>query len=359
MRGGDTVQIEKTKEQLEKLGVEVDISLELEPDLSAYDLVHLTNVTRIQETYVQMQNAKKQGKKVALSTIFWPMEDFEKQAQIGARKLISNLLSIDNIERVKALARMIKSKESRGRVTKNLVTVGYTKMQRYVVENTDLFLPNSEMEIQKLFETFKIHSDAYVVVPNGIDKDNALKYLNNSDANEFSKFKDAVISVGRIEPRKNQLNLLKALHDSNYTVILVGAVSDNHKNYFAEIQKYLDSNPKVHYFPQIDNDKLYELYKICKVNTLPSWLDTPGLVNLESAAMGCNLAISSRGTTTEYFGDDAFYCEPDDLYSIRSAVDNAFSSPRNKKLREKILSKYTWENAAKQTLIGYKRLLRK
>ena len=25
-------------------------------------------------------------------------------------------------------------------------------------------------------------------------------------------------------------------------------------------------------------------------------------------AMGCNLAISSRGTTTEYFGDDAFYC---------------------------------------------------
>ena len=70
MRGGDTVQIEKTKEQLEKLGVEVDISLELEPDLSAYDLVHLTNVTRIQETYVQMQNAKKQGKKVALSTIF-------------------------------------------------------------------------------------------------------------------------------------------------------------------------------------------------------------------------------------------------------------------------------------------------
>lgn len=75
--------------------------------------------------------------------------------------------------------------------------------------------------------------------------------------------------------------------------------------------------------------------------------------------MGCNLAISSRGTTTEYFGDDAFYCEPDDLYSIRSAVDNAFSSPRNKKLQEKILSKYTWENAAKQTLIGYKRLLRK
>ena len=47
----------------------MDISLELEPDLSAYDLVHLTNVTRIQGNHVQMQNAKNKVK-VALSTIF-------------------------------------------------------------------------------------------------------------------------------------------------------------------------------------------------------------------------------------------------------------------------------------------------
>lgn len=358
MRGGDTVQIEKTKEQLEKLGVKVDISLELEPDLSEYDLVHLTNVTRIQETYIQMRNAKKQGKKVALSTIFWPMEDFEKKAQIGIRKVISHLLSINNIERVKALARMIKSKESRNHVTRNLITIGYTAMQRYVIENTDLFLPNSEMEMQKLFETFNICTDSYVVVPNGIDKENALKYLNSSDTNEFHKFKNAIISVGRIEPRKNQLNLLKALKDSEYRIVLVGAVSDNHKNYFTEIEKYINSNPNIHYIPKINNDKLYELYKVCKVNTLPSWLDTPGLVNLESAAMGCNLAISSRGTTTEYFGDEAYYCEPDDIASIRNAIDAAFTAPRNEHLQYKVLTEYTWEKAGQQTLLGYEKLLK-
>ena len=58
LRGGDTVQLEKTKAELEKLGVEVDFSLEFEPDLSKYDLVHLSNVTRIQETYLHVLNAK-------------------------------------------------------------------------------------------------------------------------------------------------------------------------------------------------------------------------------------------------------------------------------------------------------------
>ena len=34
--GGDTTQLLKTKEYLEKLGVQVDISLELTPDVSSY-----------------------------------------------------------------------------------------------------------------------------------------------------------------------------------------------------------------------------------------------------------------------------------------------------------------------------------
>ena len=34
LRGGDTIQLEKTKAELEKLGVEVDFSLDFNPDLS-------------------------------------------------------------------------------------------------------------------------------------------------------------------------------------------------------------------------------------------------------------------------------------------------------------------------------------
>ena len=52
--GGDTTQITKTKEYLEKLGVEVDVSLELNPDVSRYDIVHVFNLMRPLELYLQV-----------------------------------------------------------------------------------------------------------------------------------------------------------------------------------------------------------------------------------------------------------------------------------------------------------------
>lgn len=357
LHGGDTVQLLKTKEQLEKLGVEVDLSLELEPDLTGYDVVHLSNVTRIHETYIQMKNAKKYGKPIVLSTIFWPMEDFEKNGQIGIRKYINRYLSIDNIERIKAFARYIKDKSARGIAEKNLITVGYTNMQKYVVENADVFLPNAEMEMQKLFETFSFHTKNYVVIPNAIDAIIAKEKLKLEDLPEFEKFRNAVVCVGRIETRKNQLALVKALDGTEYKLVLVGTVSSNQQGYYAEIKKYIDKNKNFTHIQNIPNDKLYQLYKVCKVSALPSWLDTPGLVSLEAAAMGCDLAISTRGSTTEYFKDYAFYCEPDDIESIRHAVGRAYEHCNDGTLQEQVLTNYTWENAAKQTLLGYKMAL--
>lgn len=357
LRGGDTIQLEKTKAELEKLGVTVDISLEFEPNLSDYDLVHLSNVTRIQETYLHVKNAKKQGKKIVLSTIFWPMDEFEKQGQVGIRKIINSFLGIDNQERIKAIARYIKDKNSRNIATKNLWKIGYTKMQNYVVNNVDYFLPNSEMEMDEFCKYFGLKKENYSVIPNAIDL-NIVKMQDNSETpGEFEVYKDAIICVGRIEPRKNQLALVKALDGLGYKLILVGAVSDNQKAYFEQIKEIMDRNEQFYYIPKIENSKLYQLYKVCKVSTLPSWLDTPGLVSLEAAAMGCNLAISTKGSTVEYFKDFAEYCLPDDLESIRNAIIKAYSSENKKELSQYILDNYTWEIAANKTLDCYKKLL--
>lgn len=357
LRGGDTIQLEKTKAELEKLGVEIDFSLDFNPDLSNYDLIHLSNVTRIQETYLQVKNAKEQGKKIILSTIFWPMDEFEKQGQIGIRKIINSFLGINNQERIKAFARYIKDKDSRNIATKNLWRVGYTKMQDYVVNNVDYFLPNSEMEMDEFCKSFGIKKKRYKVIPNAIDSNVAKKQMESEIPSEFEEYRDAIICVGRIEPRKNQLALVKALDQSGYKLVLVGAVSDNQKGYFKQIKEILDRNKDFYYIPRIENSKLYQLYKVCKVSTLPSWLDTPGLVSLEAAAMGCNLAISAKGSTTEYFGEYAEYCLPDDIEGIRKAIDKAYLKSKNDDLKNKIFENYTWEIAGKKTLEAYEELL--
>ena len=261
LRGGDTVQLEKTKMELEKLGVEVDFSLDFEPDLSNYDLVHLSNVTRIQETYLHVKNAKKQGKPIVLSTIFWPMDEFERLGQVGIRKFINSHVKIDTEEKIKAIARYLKDKNSRNEATRNLWKIGYTKMQKYVVDNVDYFLPNSEMEMDEFCKFFGVEKDRYKVIPNAIDADIARKQDEVEIPKEFEKYRNAIICVGRIEPRKNQLSLVKALDKSNYKLILVGAVSDNQKSYFNEIKEIMDRNPNFYYIPKIENSKLYQLYK--------------------------------------------------------------------------------------------------
>ncbi|MDO5381692.1 MAG: glycosyltransferase [Eubacteriales bacterium] len=354
LKGGDTIQLLKTKSELEKLGVQVDISLEYDTDLSSYDVVHLSNVTRIQETYMHVINAKKYGTPIVLSTIYWPMDEFEKNGQIGIRRIINKYVNIDNEERIKAFARMIKDKCFNDKAMQKLLLLGYSKMQKYVVDNVDFFLPNSEMEMEMLSKNFGIEKEKYMVIPNAIDKNIATMGNDSNELDEFDKYKDAIICVGRIEPRKNQLSLVRALDGLGYKLLLVGEVSDNQKDYFNEIKKIIDKNEYFYYIPRIENEKLYKLFSICRVSVLPSWLDTPGLVSLEAAVMGCNLAISSKGSTKEYFEDYAEYCLPDDLESIKRSVINAYNKEQNDNLKNRILEKYTWEIAAQKTLEAYK-----
>ena len=108
--GGDTIQILKTKDCLKKIGIEVNISTELAPDLDGYDLVHLFNLTRPQEVYLQARNAKKFGKKIVLSPIYVVYADYDRKGRDGFTRVIFKNLSTGQIEYLKVLARAIKNK---------------------------------------------------------------------------------------------------------------------------------------------------------------------------------------------------------------------------------------------------------
>jgi len=100
-------------------------------------------------------------------------------------------------------------------------------------------------------------------------------------------------------------------------------------------------------------NELAGIYVLAGVHVLPSWRETPGLASLEAGAAGCRIVSTSIGSAQEYFGENAWYCDPGDISSIRRAVTCALSSPLPATLRDHILACYTWEEAAKTTLEGY------
>ncbi len=348
--GGDTTQILKTAEYLEKLGVKVDITTELEPNVKEYDIVHIFNLMRPQETYIQTLNAKKQEKPVVLSTIYGLYTEYEQKASGGLRQMVANMLSPYQIEYLKILGRAVKNKETHKGVLRVLVK-GYFRTLKEICSMIDVFLPNSKSEMYRVVKDFKLRSFKYVIVPNAVDI-NLYNYDKVKVKREIEdKYKDCILCVAKISGRKNQLNLVKAVKDLPYKLVLIGYPPPNHSNYFKKVIR--ESGKNVVFLGKKPHEELPQYYKVAKVHVLPSWMETPGLVSLEAAVMRCNIVVTKKGDTEEYFKNFAFYCDPGNPYSIKKAIIEAYNTPFNEKFREYILKNFTWEKAAERTLEGY------
>lgn len=351
--GGDTIQILKTKEYLEKIGISVDISTELEPDLKEYDIVHLSNLIRPQEVYLQARNAKRQRKKVMLSPIYCLYTEYEKKGRKGFIGFLVNFLDSGQIEYLKVLGRAIENRELH-KGTLFLFKEGYKKLQKKILSLADFLLPNSQSEMNRIKKDFNLNNCPYLIVPSSVDK-NFFSNENIKIDKELEKFKNCVLCVARIEGRKNQLNIVKAMKRLPYNLVLVGEVAPNHKRYLARIKKEITNN--VYVLGRVDSSILNQLYNLAKVHVLASWYETAGLSSLEAGIMDCNLVITDKGDTREYFRDYAYYCEPDSIDSIRQAIVKAYESPVNPELKERILKNFTWEKTAEKTLEAYQKVL--
>jgi hypothetical protein len=78
---------------LEKQGIKVDISTELETNVLDYDLVHIFNLMRAQEVYYQIKNAKNHSKPVVLSTIYGFYSEYKRRGRGGLAQVVANILS--------------------------------------------------------------------------------------------------------------------------------------------------------------------------------------------------------------------------------------------------------------------------
>jgi glycosyltransferase involved in cell wall biosynthesis len=349
--GGDTIMLLKTAESLRLLGCEVTISIDLNHPLDGYDIVHFFNLTRPQEAYHQARRATKGGIPVILSPVYVDYTEGDRAARGPLQRLVFRLVSPSKAGYLKMLARCLTNGEL-NRGTAAILTRGFRRAQRDLIRMTSVLLPNSESEMARIRrdfpETVKARS---VVVPNAVDPT-----LFNADTSAAApEFTDCILSVGRIERRKCQLQLVRALKGTGLRLVLVGKPGPNQTAYFEQIKSEMDGTVTI--VDHVDQASLRQYYAACKVHALVSWMETTGLSSLEAAAMGANIVITDKGDTRDYFGDLAYYCSPDSVPSIREALLRAHSAPRSNLLREKVLNNYTWTHTAQATFAVYRDVL--
>ena len=344
-KGGDTIQLVNTAVHLRKLGIQVDIFLADErPDYSTYDLLHFFNIIRPDDILPHITGSERP---FVVSTIFVDYSEYEKKARQGLSAVLFKFLSPDSIEYLKVLARFI----TNGAKIKSAYYLfhGQKRSIRKIIKMAQMLLPNSKSEYERLRHSYGIQQK-YSIVPNGID--NNLFIPRNTSILRDDRL---ILCVARIEGRKNQLNLIRAIVNTPYRLILIGAMATNQKDYYQQCKRA--AGPNVEFIDFLEQESLLNYYQKARVHVLPSWFETTGLSSLEAAAMGCNIVITRNGDAQEYFEDYAYYCNPKSPDSIFKAIEKASSNSIQPGLSELVREKYTWEVAARKTLDAYVEIL--
>ncbi|MDP4130945.1 MAG: glycosyltransferase family 4 protein [Bacteroidota bacterium] len=340
VKGGDTIQVFQTAKHLARLGISADVKLTQEKiNYSNYDLLHFFNITRPADILFHIQKA---GKPFVITTILIDYSDFDKIYRKGISGFILRFLSADNAEYIKAMARFLKGQERL--MTRSYVWMGQRKCIKEILTHAAMVFSNSHMESKKITQRYGLNTNC-VAVSNGVDPE---VFAYNE---QIGKDETLVLCVGRIEGIKNQLNLIEALNNTKYKLLIIGSAAPNQPTYYRECRRTAASN--VHFMDFVEQSELALYYQRAKVHVLASWFEACGLSSLEAAAMGCNIVITANGYTREYYEGYAFYCHPESPASILQAVNEAAVSGFPKKLREKILSVYTWPQAAARIAKAY------
>lgn len=227
--------------------------------------------------------------------------------------------------------------------------------RRKLYHDVDLLLPNSNLEAEQLMRYFRVPSRRIHVVPNGADEQ-----LAEADPQLLGiqlGMSDYVLCAGRIEPRKNQLGLLRALQGTNLPIVILGDVVPGHEPYLAQCLN--EAGPHVEFVHRLEHDDplLASALAGCGCLALASWFETPGLVALEAGMTGAPLVLTSGGCTREYFGDFALYVQPNDLGGIRQAVVDALARGRSRRLAEHVQKNFSWTAVAQSTREAYEKVL--
>ncbi len=341
-RGGDTILLERLSDGLCQRGHQVTIDLQGNIDLAEFDLVHLFNFATTGLTQQYADRAVAANVPYVVTTLYEDLPQFHRQSHLVAGSLIEYVRGGQRPGSYGLTYQQLSAIEPSPRFPAD-----------ELAKNAAALMPNGSGEASALKRDFP-DAQRIITVPVGSE----IGALCGPELFEqVYRERDFVLCVGRLESRKNQLMLLKALEDSPMTVVLAAGGFSYQPEYEAAIRSF-KRRGKTIVLGMLDPQMLSSAYAACRVHALASWYELPGLVSLEAAARNKNIVVTRTGTTADYVGDKAFYCTPWDGDSILSAVTAAYYSPVREGMTD-LAQSFSWVKAVERTEEVYREVASK
>lgn len=139
-------------------------------------------------------------------------------------------------------------------------------------------------------------------------------------AEKLSLPKEYLLMVGNIEPRKNILNVIKAIqyHAIDLPLVIIGR-----NNAYAEsLKEYVKNHQlaSVHFYDSIENKHLSAIYQMARMLLYPSFFEGFGIPIIEALSSRIPVITSHTSCLKETGGDAALYVDPATIDSIADAI---------------------------------------
>ncbi len=287
--GGDIQQMLSWKQALEELQCQVTIlSGKInDSELSNADAVFVWQLERPHESYQYWILAKKLHIPVVMVPTCWSPK------QPDWRRIM--------LEQAKIWARALRHGNSAG-----VLGCSWQKLRDRMLNDSELLIVNSEAEKAYLHAIAPNRSLNVTLVPNVYSQDELDKVCQAKDEQ-----RKMVVCLGHFCPRKNQLALIEALKNSDISITFIGGARPMHRRYYKRCLKA--ANGRHNFTGALPHDEVIKFLAQSRGAICASICETPGICNLEAAALGCRLVVPDIAPVREYFGDYVGYIDPENI----------------------------------------------
>lgn len=166
-----------------------------------------------------------------------------------------------------------------------------------------------------------------------------------------------LLVVGRIEPRKNPLNIVRAFgsiarRNPDMHLVFVGPAQTSHHHRVISLVNKLKLNDRIHFLGFVPIDDLFTTYQMADVLLFPSLYEGFGIPILEAWAARTPVVTSDIGAMKEVAESGAILVDPfrpeDIANKVQQALDD--SALRSKYIQAGLdrLQDFSWTHSAKK-----------
>ena len=236
---------------------------------------------------------------------------------------------------------------------------------RLAVSRASRILTVSEFSRREIMERYRLPPERVVVTPLAVDTARYRPDISEEEKNavlaRLRLSRPFFLYTGRIEEKKNSLNLVRAFSifkaargvGDPVTLVLAGMSGYGFERVKREIAaRKLENHVRLMgYVPEAE---LPALTAAAKLLILPSWYEGFGLPILQAQACGTPVIAAQAASMPEVGGEAALYAmpgEPEDLARAMAALaDDAREWERRRALGLENAKRFSWEATARATM---------